>query len=67
MHCCASSVGKPSTRPSSIRRSSPAGRQVSRSSGKPIGIFGEVHPEVLTNFGLTYPVALAELTLQRVF
>ena len=35
--------------------------------GKPIGILGEVHPEVLTNFGLTYPVALAELTLQRVF
>jgi phenylalanyl-tRNA synthetase beta chain len=35
--------------------------------GKPIGILGEVHPEVLTNFGLTYPVALAELTLERVF
>jgi phenylalanyl-tRNA synthetase beta chain len=34
--------------------------------GKPIGILGEVHPEVLTNFGLTFPVALAELTLQRV-
>ena len=36
-------------------------------NGKPVGILGEVHPEVLTNFGLTYPVALAELTLQRVF
>ncbi len=35
--------------------------------GQPVGILGEVHPEVLTNFGLTYPVALAELTLQRVF
>jgi phenylalanyl-tRNA synthetase beta chain len=35
--------------------------------GKPVGVLGEVHPEVLTNFGLTYPVALAELTLQRVF
>jgi phenylalanyl-tRNA synthetase beta chain len=34
--------------------------------GKPVGILGEVHPEVLTNFGLTFPVALAELTLQRV-
>ncbi|HVT29738.1 MAG TPA: phenylalanine--tRNA ligase subunit beta [Lacipirellulaceae bacterium] len=34
---------------------------------QPIGILGEVHPEVLINFGLTYPVALAELTLQRVF
>jgi phenylalanyl-tRNA synthetase beta chain len=36
-------------------------------NGMPIGILGEVHPEVLTNFGLSYPVALAELTLQRVF
>jgi phenylalanyl-tRNA synthetase beta chain len=35
-------------------------------AGKPIGVLGEVHPEVLTNFGLTFPVALAELTLQRV-
>jgi phenylalanyl-tRNA synthetase beta chain len=32
-----------------------------------IGVLGEVHPEVLTNFGLIYPVALAELTLARVF
>ncbi len=36
-------------------------------AGKTVGILGEVHPEVLSNFGLTYPVALAELTLQRVF
>jgi phenylalanyl-tRNA synthetase beta chain len=35
-------------------------------NGKPIGVLGEVHPEVLTNFGLTFPVALAEVTLQRV-
>jgi phenylalanyl-tRNA synthetase beta chain len=35
-------------------------------AGKSIGILGEVHPEVLSNFGLTYPVALAELTLERV-
>jgi phenylalanyl-tRNA synthetase beta chain len=34
--------------------------------GQPIGVVGEVHPEVLSNFGLTYPVALAEITLQRV-
>jgi phenylalanyl-tRNA synthetase beta chain len=34
--------------------------------GKPIGVLGEVHPEVLTNFGLTFPVALAELVLDRV-
>lgn len=36
-------------------------------NGKPVGVLGEVHPEVLTNFGLTYPVALAEIVLQRVF
>lgn len=36
-------------------------------AGNPIGVVGEVHPEVLTNFGLTFPVALAELTLGRVF
>ncbi len=35
--------------------------------GKQLGVLGEVHPEVLSNFGLTYPVALAEITLQRVF
>jgi phenylalanyl-tRNA synthetase beta chain len=35
--------------------------------GMPVGILGEVHPEVLANFGLTHPVALAELTLERVF
>jgi phenylalanyl-tRNA synthetase beta chain len=35
--------------------------------GKPIAVLGEVHPEVLSNFGLTFPVALAELTLERVF
>jgi phenylalanyl-tRNA synthetase beta chain len=34
--------------------------------GKAAGILGEVHPEVLTHFGLTHPVALAEVTLQRV-
>jgi phenylalanyl-tRNA synthetase beta chain len=33
--------------------------------GKQAGILGEVHPEVLSNFGLTYPVALAELALER--
>jgi len=40
---------------------------VCRVNGKQIGILGEVHPEVLTNYGLTFPVALAELTLERVF
>jgi phenylalanyl-tRNA synthetase beta chain len=36
-------------------------------NGEPAGILGELHPEVLTNFGLTHPVALAELSLRRVF
>jgi phenylalanyl-tRNA synthetase beta chain len=31
------------------------------------GRLGELHPEVLENFSLGHPVALAELTLQRVF
>lgn len=35
--------------------------------GQPRGILGEVHPEVLSDFGLTHPVALAEINLQRVF
>jgi phenylalanyl-tRNA synthetase beta chain len=36
-------------------------------NGKSVGILGEVRPEVFfENFGLTYPVALAEVTLQRV-
>jgi phenylalanyl-tRNA synthetase beta chain len=34
-------------------------------AGQSVGIMGEVHPAVLTDFGLTYPVALAELTLER--
>jgi len=44
-----------------------SGRAASFSvGGKPVGILGEVHPEVLTNFGLTHPVALAEVTLDRI-
>jgi len=44
------------------------GRAASLSRDRAVmGILGEVHPEVLTNFGLTHPVALAELTLERVF
>ncbi|MGD9633110.1 MAG: phenylalanine--tRNA ligase subunit beta [Pirellulales bacterium] len=36
-------------------------------AGQVVGILGEVHPEVFyENFGLSYPVAMAELTLQRV-
>ena len=48
-------------------RSSKAARLLFKSNGKQIGILGEVHPEVLTNFGLTFPVALAELTLAARF
>jgi phenylalanyl-tRNA synthetase beta chain len=36
-------------------------------NGKPVGVLGEVHPEVLTNFGLSHPVALGEIMLKRVF
>jgi phenylalanyl-tRNA synthetase beta chain len=36
-------------------------------AGKPVGVLGEVHPEVLTNFGITHPVALGEIILQRIF
>jgi phenylalanyl-tRNA synthetase beta chain len=36
-------------------------------NGQSAGRLGEVHPEVLTNFGLTHPIALAELMLARVF
>jgi phenylalanyl-tRNA synthetase beta chain len=34
--------------------------------GQKIALLGEVHPEVLANFGLTFPVALAEITLRQV-
>jgi len=35
--------------------------------GKRVGVLGEVHPEVFhENFGLDFPVALAELTIERV-
>jgi phenylalanyl-tRNA synthetase beta subunit len=39
-----------------------AGRAAEVSAaGASVGIPGEVHPEALTNFGLTYPAALAGL------
>jgi len=31
--------------------------------GKPIGIFGEIHPQVLNNFGIEQPVAAFEIEL----
>jgi phenylalanyl-tRNA synthetase beta chain len=31
--------------------------------GKPIGVFGEVHPEVLENWGVTVPCTAGEIDL----
>lgn len=36
------------------------------SEGKLIGIFGEIHPEVITNFELRYPVVALELDVEAV-
>jgi phenylalanyl-tRNA synthetase beta chain len=35
--------------------------------GKRVGIFGEIHPEVLLNFGIEEPVAAAELNVETIF
>jgi phenylalanyl-tRNA synthetase beta chain len=35
-------------------------------NGKQVAIFGELHPQVITNFGLDMPVAAAELNLDDV-
>ena len=32
-----------------------------------IGIIGEIHPQVLTNFGLAIPVVGSELDLEKLF
>lgn len=41
------------------------GRQATiQKAGKAIGIFGEVHPEVLTNWGITTPAVFCELNLE---
>jgi phenylalanyl-tRNA synthetase beta chain len=36
-------------------------------SGKPIGVVGEVHPKVKAEFGLTSPVILFEINLQKLW
>ncbi len=36
-------------------------------SGKRVGVFGEIHPEVLENFGLTNPVVAFELDITEIF
>jgi len=33
--------------------------------GRPIGVFGELHPQVLENFGITVPATACELNLAR--
>ncbi|MDR3147581.1 MAG: phenylalanine--tRNA ligase subunit beta, partial [Treponema sp.] len=33
-------------------------------AGKPIGVFGEIHPQVLENWGLTVPCAALELDIE---
>lgn len=35
--------------------------------GKNIGFIGELHPEILTNFGLLVPVSCLELNLEKLF
>ncbi len=35
--------------------------------GERVGFVGEIHPEVLENFGLEFPVAAAEIDLERLF
>ena len=34
---------------------------------KELGYFGEIHPQVLHNFGLSYPVIVAELDVEKLF
>jgi phenylalanyl-tRNA synthetase beta chain len=33
-------------------------------NGKPAGVFGELHPELLENWGVTMPGAAAEIDLE---
>lgn len=55
-------VCRPSSDPRFIE-----GRQMAISiSGEEIGIFGELHPEVITNFNLYNPIAAAELDLRKI-
>ena len=35
--------------------------------GKKVGIFGEIHPEVLVNFELENPVGAFEIELEKLF
>jgi len=42
------------------------GRAADIISGKKVGTFGEVSPQVLANFGITYPVALFEFDVGKI-
>lgn len=43
------------------------GRAATLETGTEVsGVLGELHPEVITNFGLDHPVALAELRIMRI-
>lgn len=43
------------------------GRVADISTGTQIeGVLGELHPQVITNFGLDHPVAMAELTVMKI-
>ncbi len=37
-----------------------------RMDGRPVGVFGELHPQVLENYGITVPVTACEIDLNRV-
>jgi phenylalanyl-tRNA synthetase beta chain len=42
----------------------PGRAAVIRYGGKPVGVFGEVHPQVLENWGLTVPCAAVEIDIE---
>jgi phenylalanyl-tRNA synthetase beta chain len=37
-----------------------------RTDGRPVGVFGELHPQVLENYGITVPATACEMDLNRV-
>ncbi len=38
---------------------------LSTTEGQPMGVMGELHPEVIEHYGLRHPVAVLELSLDR--
>ncbi len=44
-----------------------AGRQAAiLAGGKPIGVFGEIHPQILENWSITVPCASGEIDLEKI-